>query len=277
MENLSRNMGKNVASSNKSGKRSRTLLLVGKNGGVRQVRWVKPLIYLVLLILIASGATAGFFYYSFRLAEKDVRLVKNALRESEKRARDMEKEKNIYMARMVMAESKLGGSSGVGGNEGGKRVKKKKEKAGAELTAATDKTVAGNKPGKDETIQPGPPPAVSAENLVVSLYKKTVKVDFNIKNVDSKSNRVSGHVVVVLKTQDGGPGEWITMPGQIELVSGKPTGKQIGEKFSISRFKSVDFKVRNIDKPNRFTTATVFIFTREGEPMLEKDFPITIQ
>ncbi len=286
-------MGKNVtAGSRKIKKRTqaRTLLLVGKHGDIKQVKWVKPLIYLALLILIASTGTTGFFYYKFTDAMKDVELIKKALLESEERAQKFEQEKITFMARMVMAESKMGKNSGVGGNDG---KQSKKQAVEAVQAKPADNTYNGELNGdvtdngaviakKPEIqnggqIQPGPPPKVSAEDFVVTRFKKTVSVGFNIKNIDSASNRISGHIVVVLKTRNGGPADWVTMPGNIELVGGKPTGKHVGKTFSISRFKSVDFKTRKITKPGRYKIATVFIFTRDGEPMLEKNFPITIK
>jgi hypothetical protein len=60
------------------------------------------------------------------------------------------------------------------------------------------------------------------------------------------------------------------------LVDGRPTGKQRGHSFGINYFKTMRLSTRAPKSPEKFETATVFVFTRQGDLLLEKQYPVKL-
>ncbi|MDM8524079.1 hypothetical protein QUF80_11985 [Desulfococcaceae bacterium HSG8] len=97
-----------------------------------------------------------------------------------------------------------------------------------------------------------------------------ILIEFDVKNTNPDSGRISGHAIVVLKADKN---EWLPLP-LVDIFSGRPSGKEIGKPFSISNFKTLKFESESRIKPRRYKVATVFVFTETSELMLEKDFPV---
>jgi len=130
--------------------------------------------------------------------------------------------------------------------------------------------------GPDESDVPNemnPPAPIMAEDLQISQNRRTVNVEFNIRNNAPDADRISGHAIVVLKTGESDTENWVALP-KVELMSGRPTGKDSGETFSIARFRTLTLKGK-MDRVTQFKTATVFIFDRSGAILLEKNFKIS--
>jgi hypothetical protein len=60
------------------------------------------------------------------------------------------------------------------------------------------------------------------------------------------------------------------------LSDGKPTGKQRGYAFGIKNFKSMSFKTNLPQSLKAYQRATVYVFTKKGELLLEQDFPVNL-
>ncbi|MGW8188324.1 MAG: LysM peptidoglycan-binding domain-containing protein, partial [Desulfobacterales bacterium] len=103
---------------------------------------------------------------------------------------------------------------------------------------------------------------------------KALRVEYVIRNDGSKSQQISGQTVVVLKSEADNPDDWLVLP-PIPLESGKPDGK-LGSAFSIYNFRTIRFKVTDQENADRFTLATVFVFSTDGKLALEKEFPVSI-
>ena len=103
---------------------------------------------------------------------------------------------------------------------------------------------------------------------------KALRVEYVIRNDGSKSQQISGQTVVVLKSEDDDPDDWLVLP-PVPLESGKPDGK-LGSAFSIYNFRTIRFKVTDQENTDRFTLAAVFVFATDGKLALEKEFPVSI-
>lgn len=128
------------------------------------------------------------------------------------------------------------------------------------------------------SVQPAKSPPVAIEDFDVSYIRRRriLNVRFLIRNIGTDSDRASGHAIVVLKPDKRNQRRWLTLP-PTDLISGRPSGEQEGESFSISNFRTMRFEAKGQRYPKRFKTATVFIFSEEGELVLEKDFPVEIE
>ena len=67
----------------------------------------------------------------------------------------------------------------------------------------------------------------------------------------------------------------MTIPA-MPLVDGKPTGRQSGHSFGINYFKTMRFSSNYPKFPDEYQVATVYVFTRQGELLLEEDFPVKL-
>ncbi|UCD81982.1 MAG: hypothetical protein JSW26_11310, partial [Desulfobacterales bacterium] len=119
--------------------------------------------------------------------------------------------------------------------------------------------------------------SVDLENFQISPIpdENLLRVQFKIKNTSANSQRVSGHTVVVLKGDQISQDRWMTIPS-MPLVDGKPTGNQRGHSFGINYFKTMRFSANYPKSPEEYQFATVYVFTRQGELLFEKDYPVRL-
>jgi LysM repeat protein len=109
---------------------------------------------------------------------------------------------------------------------------------------------------------------------VYELDTKALRVEYVIRNDGSKSQQIAGQTVVVLRGEEDSPDDWLVLP-PVPLESGKPDGK-LGSVFSIYNFRTIRFKVNDQENADRFTLASVYVFSTDGNLVLEKEFPVSI-
>ncbi|MFZ0613161.1 MAG: LysM peptidoglycan-binding domain-containing protein [Desulfobacterales bacterium] len=134
-----------------------------------------------------------------------------------------------------------------------------------------------------ETAQPAASVAGSPETAIgadirnfTSAYEpenKALRVEYVIRNDGSKSQQISGQTVVILKGAEDDPDNWLVLP-PVPIVSGKPDGKQ-GSAFSIFNFRTIRFKATDQQEAGRYTRASVYVFSTNGNLVLEKEFPVS--
>lgn len=307
MENIPRNLEKDLVTFtppkfSKRGKR-RTLLAVEANGEVREIRQRRWGTLWFLLLMIALGA-GGYFYFLYQNALKENQRLQGQVNALQQQVSSLQAEmKNAASAEIPVkavpespaplpepSENLRAGNpeqsvAEHSATEEPSEAQKDTDEISPEIrdAAAPDGDTAASADPEEipeepatTTVQPEKPGIISADefNATYNRRRKILTAEVEIRNTDPNSNRVAGHAIAVLK-RGTDPRRWLSMPPS-DLVAGKPDGKQIGEAFAISRFKTLKFEAENISDPERFKTATVFIFTETGELMLEKDFPVMI-
>jgi cell division protein FtsL len=262
-----------------------TLLFISDHGRVITLKRLRELVFIGLFMVVVSAAGAGFFYWQGRDIIKKNEKLQTSLDVLEKQIRVLKHEKDILTARLVLAESRVKESlEPVTPNQAENPANDMDEKNIGE-------EVSTDKPGARENIvvaqtadEAEDGPEASARNLSVDIEdfgisvqpaSRTLQVQFRIKNTSPNSQRVSGHVIVILKDDAGAPNQWIAIP-PMELVDGKPTGKQHGHRFAINNFRTMRITANIPDSPDRFQTAAVYVFAANGELLLEKDFAIRL-
>jgi hypothetical protein len=103
--------------------------------------------------------------------------------------------------------------------------------------------------------------------------ESSVRFQFSLKNADAEGRKASGYTFVVLKPKADSPEPARGSPWT-PLKDGVPTVFKRGQYFSISRFKFVRGVIPQIQDLNRFDTATVYVYTEEGEVALAAVFNI---
>ncbi len=301
MENLPGNLEKDVMfftpPTSSKPKKQWTLILLGDHGEIINVGWLKGAALAGMLFLIAALAAAAYFYVLYRNAVQENSGARHLTRTAQQRAAP---QKAGTETSPSASEPKVGKTpaptqkSPATESAGGSQSPVDKSAAATEIKAtdaempensraeASEESAAGDEAQiPAETASPlsaEKPAAVSAENFEIFYNKsrKILEVKFDLKNTDPNESRASGQVFVVLKSEQLNPNRWLTLP-ETELISGKPSGKEPGEAFNISRFKTVRLEAKGQPAPSRFDAATVFVFSETGELLLEKDFPVNTE
>ena len=259
-----------------------TLLFIGNRGKPITLKRFKGMVLLTFLILgvIVALATGLFWWNRNILGEK--RQLESHLQKLEKQTQELRHERDILLTRLVLAQSRKPGKQDI-----------EPEKQTAEKSPKQNKTYpvqsappAVKRPKTEvqnqfEDISDSEPPGlrlgVSIENFKYSVKSDNnrLRIQFKLKNTSPYSQHVSGHAIVVLKGEEIQQNQWVSLP-EIPLVGGKPTGRQQGHAFGIRNYRIMRFTAKQAHSPEKFQTASVYVFTKTGDLLLEQDFPVTL-
>ena len=243
-----------------------TLLFMGDRGKTITFYHFKGLVITGLILIIASIAAGAWFYHLYRNGLLETSTLRTEIKNL-KRALDSERhEKEIVTARLVVSESRL--EKFRAQTESKKPIEKPEEKPAQKPPKPASKPVL--KP-------PNPPVSVSVENFLV-FYEpdiNSLRVEYKVINTGSRNQPVSGRTVVVLKDDNAAPNKWLILP-RVPIIEGRPTSDK-GRSFTIRNFRTMRFKSNNQVGPDKYKTATVYIFTTTGTLLLEKEYPVGIK
>jgi hypothetical protein len=263
MNNKKKDVKKSIPTSVKRDRRW-TLLFIGDRGPIT-ISSFKAVVLATIGVLLISAAVAGGFYYLYQTEKKKNAGLQNDMGNLSRVMTSLRNEKDILMARLVVAESRV------------KEKLTKEDKPETEQKvvkfAGIDRLAAQSSTGSQTDTQL----KVAVEDFIVFHEPdiNTLRVQYKVINTGSKEQPVSGKTIVVLKNTDAEQNKWLPLPS-VPLVAGKPSG-QWGRSFSIFNFRTMRFKVNDQPGPDQFNTATVFVFSLTGELLLEKDFAVGIK
>ncbi|MDX1707958.1 MAG: hypothetical protein R3274_05115 [Desulfobacterales bacterium] len=264
-----------------------TLLFIGDHGKQFTIKRFKVIIVTVgCVFLLLFVFLAVMFLGRQKTIAKHTDLQKQ-LQKSQQQVQALRHEKDILMARLVVAESKAK-EADVANPQPKEKPMADKAAGNTPAPVSTTKQVLKTQQ-KKPAVGPGASPSaddavseaeavmrVAVDNFNVSrdVSRGTVTAQFKIKNTSSGNLRADGVAVVILKGSDLTPYQWLVMP-IVDLVGNKPTGKR-GKRFVIQRFRTMNFVSQAPKHADRFQTAEVYIFSKSGEPLLEQDFAIKL-
>lgn len=264
------------------------LLLIRNDGQTISLGDLKVLAAAAIVVL----AVATTISIAFIMRSKDVRkentTIKKALSSSQSEALALRKEKEALMVRLVLAEAKqqeyktstekklpkdvfeaLSLKGGSQANSDQKLALTSGDRKGQPAALKTE--------SKPESIVPIRPEHVDIDEFTIAYNRNSgmVKAKFKINKIDEEVITASGYAFVVLKSNDVLQSEWVTMPVS-ELVDGRPVQIKKGLSFSISRYKTMRFKKTITGEFKRFKIATVFVFDKTGQILIERDVSINM-
>ena len=264
-----------------------TLLFIGDHGNVITLKRFKAIVVAIASIfLLTIGVMAVLIFLNAGFHNENQEFKKR-LEDSHKRIETLRHEKEILMARLVLSESKI--KEKVSKDRPGRieenTTPQRKQKSKAAPKSETPKV---NKkksldPQTTQKVTTGPEApdsepdfSVAVENFLVSHAADSVNLNaqFKIKNTTPQSQKVAGHAVVVLKSNDLPRHKWLVMPA-VGLVGDKPSGRN-GKRFSIQRFRTMNLTTRTPKHSDEFRTAAVYVYLKSGELLLEEDFPVEL-
>ena len=242
-----------------------TLLFIGNHGRTITFYRTKEALFIAISVLVLLGAGIGTLAYFHRKEVQKNTQIQEKMDNLKKVLTDLRNENEVLLARLVLAES---------------RVEEKLQSKAAESNASTQnaKTL-GNinertaQPSKSKQMQD----RVAIDDFVIyhEPDMNTLQVQYKVVNSGPKNESVAGRTVVVLKTSSANPSNWLVLP-KVPLKKGRPTGKY-GKSFSIFKFRTMKFKANDQTGPDQFNTGIVYVFSKKGELMVEKDFPVGIK
>ena len=279
-----------------------TLLYVGNKGRVITLKRFKSFVLLTIVAFAICISILAFLVIRDQSLAEEKRNLQKSIESLQAQVKEFRHEKEIMMARLVLAESRSAKSSGQqnqntmrGDSENRTSASENSQEPAVQAMAPVNTPAEPQNDADSQTQRPeltleSDEPAPTApekspdENLSVAIEDfnasnetdpAIVQVHFKIKNTSPDPQRVSGHIVVVLKGETIDEPKWVTMP-VVSLVSGKPTGRERGYAFGISYFRNMRFKTRTPDTPQAYNQASVYVFSKAGELLLEQDFSVSL-
>ena len=283
MEEPSREKEKELTGSAKSARtrmsRHWQILFVDDHGKMVTVKWLKPFVMgLIVLLMVSLGVSITFLSF-YMTGSAKTRAMQSRLKQSEERIKSLRYELDILMARVVLAESKYGFPG----------IKKTKEKAARPPDTASADKMAGKSTSRGDTPQgnskkskplnpPGDVAGVLVKDLTITheVPDNLLRVNLTVRNKKSDLSTVAGYIFVILKGNEGNQKGWFTIPSA-SLVDGRPDEIKKGQYFKISRYKTISFKVQRQMKPERFKIVSIYVYGPEGNMLFEETRPLTIK
>ncbi len=263
--NLAKNLSKNVAEytlpTQAARERSWSILLVDNFGQTITVRKFKQLVIIFLSVFIIALAAAIYFFFLYMGNRHEQQVMQNSFTETSERVKSLQNEKDILNTRLVMLQSEIDEAMSVKKKMIKESVKKP---PAASLKADVEKNV------KKELV------GVKDFQFIHNIGTKELRVNFIVKNADLNSKKVSGRIFVLLKHDETDQKRWVVVPS-VKLNSGKPADYRRGQFFKISRYKTVKFKVRGVAASEDYKIATIFVYSKDGDKILEEKIPVNIK
>jgi hypothetical protein len=262
-----------------------TLLFIGNRGKPITLKRFKGMVLMTLVVVIVSIAMgAGLFFWNRNIL-RDKNQLESQLINVEEQNQELRYERDILMTRLVLAESRaMKKPDNSAQQQTDEALPYRKEPAADNVERSVPPAITTTKTEVQSPVsaQAEKAPTSSVLSVAIDDFKVSTKsgrnslrLQFKLKNTNQHSQHVSGHAIVVLKGEEIGQNQWLPLP-VIPLVDGKPTGRQEGNAFGISNFKIMKFRANMPNSPEKFQAATVYIFSRSGELLIEQDFPLKL-
>jgi len=268
------------------------LLLIRNDGQTIPLGDLKFSVAAVIAVLAVATMISITFFMRHKGVGQEYTTIQKVLRRSQNESSALRKEKEALMVRLVLAEAKQQEYKTSTEKKLSKDVFEALSLRGGSQANSDQKSalVSGDQKGqpaalkteskpesKAESIDPVRPKHVDIDEFTIAYDRDSgiVKAEFRIIKIDQKAKSVSGYAFVVLKPNDVPQNEWVAMPAG-ELVDGRPLQIKEGLSFSISRYKTMRFEKTIIGEFKRLKVATVFVFDKSGQILMEKDVSINM-
>ncbi len=299
MEDISRELEKEIesySSPSRLQRKSETrLIAVDDFGKMKSADWIKKLILCLLVLSVVLLLTTIIFYKLFTNYKTETLDLRGNLNSAEMRIKDLVKEKEFLMAKLVIAktdyiepdnkekkDNKEKGGEKVVRNKVAKVEKKlplsaHKKKVPVTPSTVTSATVPPATIAPKVKLKPNDNENVSIEKFIIVKDKNTgnLIINFRVLNMASEKGDASGHIFVLLSSRDDPKINKLIIPS-VALKNDIPTIPARGQYFSIAHFKPVTFRVRNVANPGIYTKAIVYVFGKANALILNETINISV-
>ncbi|GBC61515.1 hypothetical protein DENIS_2477 [Desulfonema ishimotonii] len=253
--------------------------MVADSGKTIQIRWFRFLFTLGVLMLLASVSAAGILYWLYDMKVRENEGLKKALAAystgsevlrpggGELTPEESGQEVTVSPAPSEKDVSPAEGKKPAAGDDSAPLPSETPPEAGEEAPSDTaPQMVSGVEL---------PPVEIGDFKCSFARAARELRLRFNIRNRMPENGKVAGHVVLVLKPDGKKRRKWVALPDNIRLENGVPSGEEEGQTFSISKFRTLKFKLKNQRNPEYYKMASVYVFGKDDAGLLmQKDFPV---
>jgi len=250
------------------------LLFVDDHGRMISFTWLKKAAIMIIAALIFFMSCTLVLFILYHNNQKENIRLKETLDESGKNSKNLRYEMDMLLAKLVLAESKMGTDQDESPPEG--KDQNMPVKGIKTAISPKEHVQADQEPAEESTNQPDQKTIVGVSNFKISQESGSsdlLKISFVIRNIDQSVKTASGYIFIILKQNENDHASWFSVP-PTDLQDGYPIHVKQGQFFRISRFKTVYFRARNQISLDQLKSASVFVFDNQGKRIFEKSFPI---
>lgn len=256
----------------RAGERRWTVLFIGDHGRVIPFRRVKTVgVLLAATLATALAAVAVLVWVNHELHARTL-VQRERMEVARKEIEDLRRDRDLLTAQVVLLESRMREASSPRPAASERRLEP--PPSGAEPSSAIAGEPAEAAPVARPPIDPGEGVALDGVRLSLTAAG-VIELRYRIAAVGQPRKPLNGHVVAVLKAEDLEPERWLSLP-RLELVNGRPTGRQKGYTFAVSHAKEF---AQSLPAPKHlpaYTRAVLYVFSNEGQLLLARDYPVAL-
>ena len=255
----------------KCDKKSWTILVIGDKERIRSFEITKAFIvtWIAITLGLMTGIPAALWFYDRAHLPTQAELVEklentqNELKTIKEENSGVKVKVQTLKNELILTKRKLENTI----------QSKKSPEVLPSTDAETDVLPAEEKPPAPETVDI--PYAVSVENFKTTIDQtdSTCNFDFTLRNKTESNVTISGLIFVILKSDISDIKSWRIYPNTT-LKNGRPQNFEIGERFSISRFRGIKGKIRKIPAQKSYDSVSILVFSDDGNLVLEENIDL---
>jgi hypothetical protein len=264
-----------------------TVLFIGDHGKVIAFKRIRTLAILTIAALVTALTTVVVLVSVNHGLHTRSRELKQHLESSQRQIQALRQERDLLTAQVVLVETKMREALAEAGRTAAERKPRPAEPQTAVDRAAPQAgagTADGDKgsppaaaaPQAKPSVDMGEPVALEGFDAKFDESRNAFAVHYKLVVTNPGRKPLAGHVILVFKGEDLEPEQWLAMP-RVDLPRGRPSGTQRGYSFSISYSKAFSQSMPAPKSFPAFTTAVVYVFSREGQLMLARDYDVHLQ
>lgn len=264
--------GAGAGDARRSGERRWTVLFIGDHGTVIPFKRVKTVAILVAAAMTTAVAAVAVLAWVNQGLHARARDQLQRLESSRAENEQLRRERDLLTAQVVVLESRMRETASESG-------------APAERRPVAPPSLPVAPPAEPEApraaaqIPEHRPPIDLGEGVAVDGFRLNPKADgsielrYKLTALAQPRTPLAGHVIVVLSAEDVEPERWLSLP-RVELVRGRPTGRQKGYTFAISHNKEFVQSAATPRPLPAFTRAVLYVFGSDGRLLLARDYSV---
>ncbi len=256
-------------------------MLVGDHGRIipfRRFKGVMIAAIVLMLIIIAVTVVLGILYAG---QVHKITILESDLTETRDQVTKLRDEKDLLLTQLVVQQKQLKKSAKKVDKKSSSKLPDKSKPETMKASPAPEKQVQKPAPKIEKPKTPASAPKKVVLGAEARRFKATyqpdqqmLKATFRIYNTSKPKKPLAGRIVVVFKNQDDPTIKWLAVP-RVQLTDGIPSGQR-GQGFKINNSRTVNFKAYRQKAPIRFNTASVYVFSKDGDKIMTKDFGFKI-
>lgn len=114
--------------------------------------------------------------------------------------------------------------------------------------------------------------SVTDIKLIINKNNNRIGFSFILRNIVKARNAISGTSFVILKNEH----DAVAYPS-IKLRYGRPVNFRKGRPFYVARFKTVRHRIQDVEYLGDFSEATILVYSKHGHKLVNKTVPIHIE